>query len=164
GRLAGFGCGLCSVVAVAPVRGAARDPCGAGLAAFGRHPARSRVRTRVRAVEALRRPPRGTIRMASHRTEGGARMRLSVVIATYNRPQLLQRLLAQLEQQTFRNFEVIVVDDGSNPEAAVEGAKARGLRRANAGPAAGRQAGGFAASGGLVACSADDMQVARVSF
>src|SRR5205823_12765282 len=149
GRLAGFGCGLCSVVAVAPVRGAARDPCGAGLAAFGRHPARSRVRTRVRAVEALRRPPRGTIRMASHRTEGGARMRLSVFIATYNRPQLLQRLLAQLQQQTFRDFEVIVVDDGSKPEAAVEGPKARVRRQANAGPSAARQPGGLASSGAV---------------
>ena len=86
-------------------------------------------------------------------------MRLSVVIATYNRPQLLQRLLAQLEQQTFRDFEVIVVDDGSKPEAAVEGAKARVLRQANAGPAAARHAGVLAASGEIVVILDDDMQV-----
>ena len=40
---------------------------------------------------------------------------ISVVIATYNRPELIERVLAQLAGQTLppSRFEVVVVDDGS---------------------------------------------------
>lgn len=37
----------------------------------------------------------------------------SVCIPTYNRKYLLKRNLKYLEKQTFKNFEVIIVDDGS---------------------------------------------------
>ncbi len=37
----------------------------------------------------------------------------SVVIPVYNRPDEITELLASLTRQTFRNFEVIVVEDGS---------------------------------------------------
>ena len=37
----------------------------------------------------------------------------SVIIATYNRNQYLKECLDSLVNQTFKNFEVIVVDDGS---------------------------------------------------
>ena len=42
-------------------------------------------------------------------------LRLSVVVATYNRRELLSRLLRQLAGQTLspKDFEVVVVDDGS---------------------------------------------------
>jgi len=43
-------------------------------------------------------------------------MRVSVVIPTYNRPHFLDRLLQSVENQTFRDFEVIVVDDCSCQE------------------------------------------------
>jgi cellulose synthase/poly-beta-1,6-N-acetylglucosamine synthase-like glycosyltransferase len=46
--------------------------------------------------------------------------RLSVVVPTYNRPELLARVLAGLEDQTWPRdrFEVIVVDDGGEQPAA----------------------------------------------
>jgi glycosyltransferase involved in cell wall biosynthesis len=45
-------------------------------------------------------------------------LRVSVVIATHDRPQRLERALAALRGQTLPHgeFEVIVVDDGSGPE------------------------------------------------
>jgi glycosyltransferase involved in cell wall biosynthesis len=39
---------------------------------------------------------------------------VSVIIAVYNRPQKLQRALRSLYKQTFKNYEVIVIDDGSS--------------------------------------------------
>jgi len=44
---------------------------------------------------------------------GKPKVEISLIIATYNRKELLVPLLLQLEQQTFKNFEVIVSDDGS---------------------------------------------------
>lgn len=41
----------------------------------------------------------------------------SVIIPVYNRPDELQELLACLSVQTFRNFEVIIVEDGSKIKA-----------------------------------------------
>ncbi len=40
-------------------------------------------------------------------------VKVSVVITTYNRCNLVKRALRSVLQQTYRNFEVIVVDDGS---------------------------------------------------
>lgn len=40
---------------------------------------------------------------------------LTIVIPTYNRPELLRACLNSLVAQTDRNFEVIVVDNGSDP-------------------------------------------------
>lgn len=39
--------------------------------------------------------------------------KVSVVISTYNRPQMLDRALASVHAQTFSDFEVVVVDDAS---------------------------------------------------
>ncbi len=39
---------------------------------------------------------------------------VSIVIPTYERPELLDRLLRSIAQQTYRDFEVIVVDDASS--------------------------------------------------
>lgn len=41
-------------------------------------------------------------------------MKVSVVVPTYERPQFLDRLLQSIQQQTYREFEVIVVDDCSD--------------------------------------------------
>jgi glycosyltransferase involved in cell wall biosynthesis len=38
----------------------------------------------------------------------------SVIIPVYNRPNEVEELLCSLEQQTYKNFEVIIVEDGSS--------------------------------------------------
>ncbi len=43
-------------------------------------------------------------------------MLISVVVATYNRPDALAALLRSLSKQDDRHFEVVVADDGSGPE------------------------------------------------
>ncbi|MEW6248547.1 MAG: glycosyltransferase [Nitrospirota bacterium] len=44
---------------------------------------------------------------------------VSVVVPTYNRPERLREALASLARQTFRDFEVIVVNDGGQDVSAV---------------------------------------------
>ena len=48
---------------------------------------------------------------------------LTVFTATYNRADLLPRLFESLLQQEYKNFEWVVVDDGSsdNTESVIEG-------------------------------------------
>ncbi|MFK7781396.1 glycosyltransferase family 2 protein [Psychroserpens sp.] len=41
---------------------------------------------------------------------------ISVVISTYNNPKWLQKVLWSFDVQTFKNFEVVIADDGSNEE------------------------------------------------
>jgi glycosyltransferase involved in cell wall biosynthesis len=41
---------------------------------------------------------------------------LSLVVAVYNKPEVLRLVLAGCERQSFTNFEVIIADDGSGPE------------------------------------------------
>jgi len=43
---------------------------------------------------------------------------ISLIIAVYKRPDLLERIFTSLLNQTFQDFEVIVADDGSGPEIA----------------------------------------------
>lgn len=40
-------------------------------------------------------------------------MRYSIIVPVYNRPQELEELLASLAKQTFKEFEVVIVEDGS---------------------------------------------------
>lgn len=41
-------------------------------------------------------------------------MRLSVVVTTYNQPEWLEKVLWGFEAQTFRDFELLIADDGSD--------------------------------------------------
>ncbi len=52
---------------------------------------------------------------------------ISLIVATYNRPDALDAVLRSLSGQTDRNFEVIVADDGSGPDtrSVIEGWKLR---------------------------------------
>jgi glycosyltransferase involved in cell wall biosynthesis len=74
---------------------------------------------------------------------------LGIVIPTHNRPAALLECLAHLENQTFQDFEVVVVDDGStdNTRQQMEAYQAatplsiRYVRQENGGPAKARNLG-----------------------
>jgi N-acetylglucosaminyldiphosphoundecaprenol N-acetyl-beta-D-mannosaminyltransferase len=86
----------------------------------------------------------------------------SVVIATYNRPAELQRLLHSLAEQTVMPAEVIVVDDGSRQPAAPEapvGLPLHVIHQANGGAGSARHTGIEAATGDVIVVVDDDMTV-----
>ena len=105
--------------------------------------------------------------MASFEDRFGSGLWVSVVIATYNRPELLRRLFEQLDDQTIAasRYEVIAVDDGSKEDTRekLAGLKTRYSlrieRQANAGAAVARQRGVDLASGKIIVVVDDDMQV-----
>jgi len=91
-------------------------------------------------------------------------LRFSVVIPTYNRGASLEACLAALANQDAPrdSYEVIVVDDGSRtpPRDLIaryaKTMQVRLIEQANAGPAAARNAGAFAASAPYLAFTDDD--------
>ncbi len=42
------------------------------------------------------------------------KIKYSIVVAVYNRPEEMEELLSSIKNQSFRNIELIIVDDGSN--------------------------------------------------
>jgi glycosyltransferase involved in cell wall biosynthesis len=80
---------------------------------------------------------------------------VSVVIAAYNAAAWIGQTLDSVLAQTYRDFEVIVVDDGSTDETAAlvatYGPPVRHVRKPNAGTAAARNTGVREASGRYVA-------------
>lgn len=92
-------------------------------------------------------------------------MTVSVVIPTYNCAPRLVRALRSVAAQTFRDVEIVVVDDGSTDDTAdrvaawtaQSGADVRYVRQTNAGPAAARNHGMRLARGDAIAfLDADD--------
>ena len=88
--------------------------------------------------------------------------RVSVIVPTYNAPHFLVETVESILAQTYRDFELIVVDDGSGPSTreALEPYmnRIRYLWRENAGPSAARNTGISRARGELVAfCDHDDL-------
>ncbi len=92
-------------------------------------------------------------------------MTVSVVIPTYNCAARLLRAVRSVAAQTYRDIEIVVVDDGSTDDTrdrvaewtAQSGAKVRYVRQENAGPAAARNHGMRLASGDAIAfLDADD--------
>lgn len=77
---------------------------------------------------------------------------VSVIIPVHNRPQLLQTALESILAQSFTDYEILVVDDGSTVELlgavpALNHPAVRYLRQPNAGAGAARNS-GLAAAGG----------------
>jgi len=70
---------------------------------------------------------------------------VSVIIATYNRADFLRETIDSVINQRFKDFELIVVDDGSTDETGAllrgYGSRLRYFRQDNAGPSAARNAG-----------------------
>lgn len=89
-------------------------------------------------------------------------MRVSVIIPLYNKAPYVGRALDSVAAQTFRDFELIVVDDGSTDGsgqlvADYADARVRLIRQPNAGPGAARNRGIAEAGGELLAfLDADD--------
>jgi glycosyltransferase involved in cell wall biosynthesis len=86
----------------------------------------------------------------------------SVIIPTYNRSALLREALNSVFAQTFTNYEVVVVDDGSTDDTEVmvqsHPGKIQFLRQQNLGPGAARNAGVAAAGGTYIAfLDSDDL-------
>jgi len=88
---------------------------------------------------------------------------VSVVIPYFNAGRFIDATLGRLAEQTFRDFEVVIVDDGSSPEEArlAEEAAARWratcVRQDNAGPGSARNRGAGLARGEWIAfLDADD--------
>ena len=88
-------------------------------------------------------------------------MRFSVVIVTHNRADLVPRAIRSVLEQQGADFELIVVDDGSDDDTltvlgAIGDARLRVVRRPNGGPSAARNSGVDAASGDWIAVLDDD--------
>ena len=87
----------------------------------------------------------------------------SIIVPAYNAAPTLLQTLDSLLNQTFRDFEIILVDDGSTDatrriaEAYCADPRMRVVRQANRGPAAARNTGIAAARGRYLGfCDADD--------
>jgi glycosyltransferase involved in cell wall biosynthesis len=87
--------------------------------------------------------------------EGQLPNKISVIIPTYNRREFLARAIDSVLDQGWRDFELIVVDDGSTDETARSvasyGGRVRYLYQENRGPAAARNTGVRAAEGEFIA-------------
>jgi glycosyltransferase involved in cell wall biosynthesis len=82
---------------------------------------------------------------------------VSVIVLAYNRPELLREALGSVRSQTFRDYEVIVIDDGSEPALTVTWPQVRLIRQIpNGGPAAAAARGLSEARGSLIAFLNDD--------
>jgi glycosyltransferase involved in cell wall biosynthesis len=86
----------------------------------------------------------------------------SVIVPTYNRLDFLKQALSSIWAQTFRDYEVVVVDDGSNDGTQQYlqelGNKVWAIRQANSGPGAARNIGVREARGDYVAfLDSDDL-------
>lgn len=85
---------------------------------------------------------------------------LSVVVTTYRRRALLEETLASIQAQTFRDIEIVVIDDGSSPPTfSQEEAERLGIRyvhKPNGGQPAARNHGIALARGEFLAFVDDD--------
>lgn len=86
---------------------------------------------------------------------------ISVVIPTYNRGSFVEHAVDSVLAQTYKDYEIIVVDDGSTDDTREKiqsyGDRVRYLYQENRGPSAARNRGIMSASGKYIAfCDSDD--------
>jgi glycosyltransferase involved in cell wall biosynthesis len=85
---------------------------------------------------------------------------VSVIIPTYNRASIIGATIENVFEQTYRNIELIVVDDGSKDDTLSRlseyGNRIRLISQANAGPAVARNRGVEAARGEIIAFQDSD--------
>jgi glycosyltransferase involved in cell wall biosynthesis len=85
---------------------------------------------------------------------------VSVIIPTYNRASLLCQTIDNVLKQTYRNFELIIVDDGSTDDTLARlrtyGNRIRIIAQDNAGPAVARNRGAREARGEIIAFQDSD--------
>lgn len=93
---------------------------------------------------------------------------VSVVVPVWNTEQGVERLIRELFKQTYRNLEIITIDDGSTDNSlrvlqalAKKDARLKVLHQKNAGASAARNAGIGAASGKYVMFVDSDDEVAK---
>lgn len=94
---------------------------------------------------------------------------VSVIVPVYNRPEMLRQAVASVLAQTWSDFEILIVDDGStdstpNVIAQLEGSdsRIRALHRANGGPGLARETGRQAARGDFIQyLDSDDLLMPR---
>ena len=88
--------------------------------------------------------------------------KVSIIVPIFNRSQFLSQLVRSIESQTFKDFELIVIDDGSddNPEGDLQkhaqGLQWRYFYQSNAGPYAARNLGLAKARGEYIAFQDSD--------
>ena len=89
--------------------------------------------------------------------------KVSVIIPTHNRPQLLERALRSVASQTFKDFEILVVQNGANQDSkvvverlAAEGTPIRYLYEPKPDPCHARNVGIRASRGQYIAFLDDD--------
>ena len=95
--------------------------------------------------------------------------RVSVIVPVYNRPQMLRQAVASALTQTYRDLEVIIVDDGSTDdtprvieELCESDFRIRSIRRPNGGPGLAREAGRQEARGEFIQyLDSDDLLLPR---
>ena len=89
------------------------------------------------------------------------RPRISVVVPTYERPELLRQLICRLSAQTFDDFEIIVVDQSASPLEEINTWTSRDLIYVHTdvrGAVSARNTGASIACGEIIAFTDDDCQ------
>lgn len=123
------------------------------------------LRGAKRRIEASRQRSVNYVTVPSHAWPVGAPL-VSVIIPYYNRADTIDDTLDSLRAQTFRNFETIIVNDGSPDQASVDKLKhipagvpgLRVIHQQNQGVAVARNTGIAAAAGKYVIClDSDDL-------
>ena len=79
-------------------------------------------------------------------------MKASVIIPAYNEEKTIGKTLESLKEQSYKDFEIIVVDDGGSDRTAEIAKKsgAKVIKQRNAGPAAARNNGAKSAKGEII--------------